>query len=73
MDHGESQNWQFYLPFLICRLFQYVAFAAAGLLAGFFVDAHHLNKEHEAVSLGLHDENRRSNQAQEEQVELNIT
>ncbi|KAJ5584472.1 uncharacterized protein N7459_004272 [Penicillium hispanicum] len=33
----------------------YVAFAAVGLVAGLFVDAHHLNKEHEAVAIGLHD------------------
>ncbi|KAJ5221070.1 major facilitator superfamily domain-containing protein [Penicillium citrinum] len=31
----------------------YVAFSALGLLAGFFMDTHHLKKEHEAAVLGL--------------------
>ncbi|KAJ5095464.1 hypothetical protein NUU61_004820 [Penicillium alfredii] len=34
----------------------YVAFAAVGLLAGFFVDAHYLSKEHKTVVLGLREE-----------------
>lgn len=34
-----------------------MAFSAVGLLAGFFMDAHHLKKEHEAAVIGLHDIN----------------
>ena len=39
---------------------QYVAFAAAGLIAGFFVDAHHLSQEHEAAVLGLRGDSEQS-------------
>ncbi|KAJ5287591.1 Major facilitator superfamily domain general substrate transporter [Penicillium angulare] len=35
----------------------YVAFAAVGLVASLFVDAHHLSKEHKTVTLGLRDMN----------------
>lgn len=48
---------------------QYVGFAAVALVAGLFVDAHHLNKEHETVALGLHEVN--PDQAASEPLELN--
>ncbi|KAJ5239761.1 Major facilitator superfamily domain general substrate transporter [Penicillium chermesinum] len=37
----------------------YVAFADAGLIAGFFVDAQHRNEEHEVVALGVRNDNGR--------------
>lgn len=36
---------------------QYVAFAAVGLVAGVFVEGHHLDTEHKAPVLGLRDDN----------------
>ncbi|RKK25692.1 hypothetical protein BFJ66_g7612 [Fusarium oxysporum f. sp. cepae] len=48
----------------------YTAFSSVGLLLGFFMKAHHLSKDHQEAHLGIVNEARGSNQADE--VDLSI-